>query len=290
MPVDDDLDQRLAASEGSNDLDALLELGCDLSEAGRHRDAEQCFRHAAGRGDPVSSFNLGNELSAQDRWAEAVEPYERAIAGGETDACFNLGIVLEQLGDLAGARRAYESAVAAGDTKGWLPLGWLAEETGDRDGAVAALTSGAATGDPVAAAVLASWRWEATGDPALEDELRRGAEHYTETRAALGTLLRLAGRLQEARAVLERGVELGELPSMLPLGNLLIDELDDDDAAERAYRSGIAAGDACCHNNLGVLLRNRGDVAGAAEQFMLGELSGDAKAAANLTALRDDGP
>jgi tetratricopeptide (TPR) repeat protein len=289
-PVDDDLDRRLAELDGSDDVDALHELGCDLAEAGRHHDAEQCFRRAARDGDPVSSFNLGNELSAQERWTEAVEPYERAIAGGETDACFNLGIVLEELGDLAGARRAYEGAVAAGDTKGWVHLAWLAEDVDDRDGAVAAMTSGAATGDRLAAAVLASWRWDATGDPALEEELRLGAERYTEARADLGQLLRRAGRLEEARAVLERGVELGEVPSMLPLGNLLSDDLEDDAAAERAYRSGIAAGDAFCHNNLGVLLLDRGDVAGAAEQFMLGELSGDAKAAANLTALRDDGP
>lgn len=288
--MDDDLDQRLAVLDGSDDLDALHELGCDLSDAGRHGDAEDCFRRAAQDGDPASSFNLGNDLSTLERWAEAVEPYEQAIAGGETDACFNLGIALEELGDLAGARRAYQAATEAGDEKGWVHLAWLAEEIGDRDAAVAAMTAGARAGDLLAPAVLASWRWEATEDPALEDELRRGVDRYSWARADLGRLLRRSGRIEEAQAVLQRGVELGEMPSMLPLGNLLSDELEDDDAAERVYRLGIAAGDAFCHNNLGVLLRDRGDVAGAAEQFMLGELHGDAKASANLTALRDDGP
>ena len=288
--MDDDLDQRLAALDGSDDVDALVDLGCALSEAGRHREAEQCFRRGARNGDPVSSFNLGNELSAQDRWAEAVGPYEQAIVGGETDACFNLGIALEELGDLAGARRAYEAATEAGDEKGWVHLAWLADEIGDRDAAVAAMTAGAGAGDLLAPAVLASWRWEATGDLGLEDELRRGAERYSWARADLGRLLRRSGRIGEAHAVLERGVELGEMPCMLPLGNLLSDELEDDDAAERVYRLGIAAGDAFCHNNLGVLLLDRGDVAAAAEQFMLGELAGDDKASRNLTVLRDDGP
>ena len=216
--MDDDLDQRLAALAGSDDVDALVDLGCALSEAGRHREAEQCFRRGARYGDPVSSFNLGNELSAQDRWAEAVGPYEQAIVGGETDACFNLGIALEELGDLAGARRAYEAATEAGDEKGWVHLAWLADEIGDRDAAVAAMTAGAGAGDLLAPAVLASWRWEATGDLGLEDELRRGAERYSWARADLGRLLRRSGRIGEAHAVLERGVELGEMPCMLPLG------------------------------------------------------------------------
>ena len=43
-----------------------------------------------------------------------------------------------------------------------------------------------------------------------------------------------------------------------------------------------------CRSNLGTLLRDRGDVAGAVEQFVLGELSGDDLAARNLSALRDD--
>ena len=46
---------------------------------------------------------------------------------------------------------------------------------------------------------------------------------------------------------------------MLPLGNLLGDDLEDDVAAESAYRLGIAAGDAFCHNNRGALLRDRSE-------------------------------
>ena len=285
--MDGDLDQRLHALRDSADVDALIDLGCDLADAGRHADAEEVFRRAARDGDPVALFDLGNELVAQGRGVEAVQPFERAVAGGETDAWLNLGIALAELGDLAGARRAYEGAAAAGDTKGWVQLGWHLAEIGDREGAEAAMASGARAGDALAAAVLAAWRWESSGDPALEDELRRGAELHPDARASLGRLLRRAGRLEEARAVLERGVELGERESILPLGNLLSDGLGDAGAAERVYRLGIEAGDTYCHNNLGVLLRARGDLAGAAEQFFYGDLQGDALATANLNGMRE---
>jgi len=42
--------------------------------------------------------------------------------------------------------------------------------------------------------------------------------------------------------------------SWLPLGNLYADELGMPDAAEAAYRSGIAAGDNHSHHNLALLL------------------------------------
>ena len=95
----EDLDRRLRRLRASGDGDALVDLGCDLADAGRHADAEACFRAAAEAGDTVASFNLGNALAAQGRWTEAVDAYEVALAGGEADAWRNLGLVLEDLGD-----------------------------------------------------------------------------------------------------------------------------------------------------------------------------------------------
>src|SRR6476661_4806819 len=105
----EDLDARLRRLQASRkaDADALIDLGCDLADAGRQTDAEWCFRRASDLGDTVGSFNLGNALAAQQRWEEAVAAYELALAGGEPDAWRNLGKVLEDLGDLAGAMRAY---------------------------------------------------------------------------------------------------------------------------------------------------------------------------------------
>ncbi len=284
----EDLDGRLRRLRASSDVDELIDLGCDLADAGRHKAAEWCFRRAADMGDAVASFNLGNCLAVQRRWEEAVTAYERSIAGGEPDAWRNLGRVLEQLGDLAGAMRAYRGAAEAGDLQGGLELAFLLQEQGEAGEARAVAEQLATAGDAEAAAVVASWRWGATADPALEPALRAGADHFPSARSDLAQLLKDTGRLPEARFVLERGAKLGEAEAWLPLGNLYAEELFDVEAAEEAYRSGIAAGDVYCHHNLGVLLADRGDLEGATEQFGLGAAAGDELAAVALRQLQRD--
>ena len=281
----EDLDARLERLQGSDDVYALIDLGCDLADEGRQVDAEWCFRRAADLGDTVGSFNLGNALAAQKRWTEAVEAYEVALAGGEADAWRNLGKVLEDLGDLAGAMRAYRGAVDAGDLEGGLQLAFLLREQGERHAAMDVALEIAGMGDQEAAAVVACWRWCATQDPSLEPDLRIGADHFPAARADLAHLLRETGRSREARQVLERGAKLGENVAWLPLGNFYREEMDDDEAAEEAYRSGIAAGDAYCHHNLAVLLADRGDFEGAVEEFRRGAAAGDQLAAQALREL-----
>jgi tetratricopeptide (TPR) repeat protein len=283
----EDLDGRLRRLRASSDVDELIDLGCDLADAGRPLAAEWCFRRAADQGDAVASFNLGNCLAGQKRWAEAVVAYQQSIAGGEPDAWRNLGRVLEELGDLSGAMRAYRGAAAAGDLHGGLELAFLLQRQGEPEQALAVAEELARAGDAEAAAVVASWRWGATCDPALEPDLRAGADHYPSARSDLAQLLRDTGRLAEARFVLERGAKIGEVEAWLPLGNFYADELLDVEAAEEAYRSGIAAGDVYCHHNLGVLLADRGDLTGAAEEFERGAAAGDQLAAAALELLQE---
>jgi tetratricopeptide (TPR) repeat protein len=281
----EDLDVRLRRLIASDDADALINLGCDLADAGRQVDAEACFRRAFTLGDTVAAFNLGNSLAAQNRWEEAVDAYEAALRAGEPDAWRNLGLVLEDLGDLAGAMRAYSGAAAAGDLEGGLQLAFLLREQGEREQAMAVAEEFAAAGDEEAAAVVACWRWCSTLDPSLEAALRAGQHHFPPARADLAHLLRETGRPAEARSVLERGAKLGEQVAWLPLGNLYREELGDEEAAEEAYRSGIAAGDVYCHQNLAVLLADRGDLEGAVEQFRLGAEAGDQLAAQCLQEL-----
>jgi tetratricopeptide (TPR) repeat protein len=281
----EDLDARLQALQASDDVYALIDLGCDLADVGRQTDAEWCFRRAADLGDSVASFNLGNALAAQQRLPEAVEAYEIALAAGEPDAWRNLAKVLEELGDLSGAMRAYRGAVEAGDLEGGLQLAFLLREQGERHQAMDVAMEIAAMGDQEAAAVVACWRWCATMDPSLEPELRAGADHFPAARADLAHLLRETGRIDEARFVLERGAKLGEAVAWLPLGNFYADVMNDDEAAEEAYRGGLAAGETFCHHNLAVLLAERGDFDGAVEQFRLGAAAGDALAAEALREL-----
>ena len=276
----EDLDGRLRRLRACRDADAVIELGCDLVDAGRPEDAERCFRRAAELGDALGWFNLGNSLAARGRVAEAVDAYERALAGGERNAWLNLGVVLEELGDLAGAMRAYRGAGDAGDSQGGLQLAFLLHEQ-----ALAVAADLAATGDDVAAAVVACWRWAASHDTALEVDLRAGAERYPGARVALASLLRVTDRVAEARFTLERGAKLGEAQAWLPLGNFYAEELGDVEAAEEAYRAGIAAGDGYCHHNLAVLLAERGDLDGAVEHFRLGAADGDDLAAEALREL-----
>jgi tetratricopeptide (TPR) repeat protein len=88
--VSNDLDARVAAVRDATDADTLIDLGCDLAEAGRHADAEGCFRRAVALGEEWVDFNVGNELMAQHRLTEALDAYHRAIAAGDTDAWLRL--------------------------------------------------------------------------------------------------------------------------------------------------------------------------------------------------------
>ena len=53
----EDLDGRLRGLRACRDADAVIELGCDLADAGRHHDAERCFRRAAQLGDALGSVS-----------------------------------------------------------------------------------------------------------------------------------------------------------------------------------------------------------------------------------------
>ena len=282
-----DLEERLRAAE-ELDLEDLVDLGCELAEIGRSSDAEGCFRRASDLGSARASFNLGNCLAEQQRWLEAVVIYEIALDRGESDAWLNLGLVLHELGDLAGEIRAYQGAEAAGDSGGPLGLAFALREQGDRQAAMDAAQRSAAAGNETGAAVLACWQWCTSLDPSLEPALRAGADHFAPARADLGHLLLTTGRIEEARDVLELGMKLGEVESMLPLGNLYSDVLHDDQAAEAAYRAGAALGDAHSHHNLAVLLKENGDLSGAERHYRAAIEGGDSLSVRALRELLDE--
>lgn len=271
-----------------HDAGPVVARGCAAAEAGDLAGAELLFREATLLGSVVAPFNLGNCLAEQERWTEAVDAYELALSRGETDAWLNLGLVLHELGDLAGEIRAYEQAEAAGDSGGALGLAFCHRELGDRAAAMAAAQRGAAAGNETAAAVVACWTWCTTFDPSLEPALRAGAEHFAAARSDLGGLLLATGRPDEARCVWELGMKLGEVESMLPLGNYYRDVLDDMDGAEAAYRAGASAGDAHSHHNLAHLLEEQGDHVGAEIHYRIAAEKGDTLAAAALRDLLDD--
>ena len=82
-------------------LDAHVNLGWLLHEAGRFAQAERAYRDAikAGGSDPMLFYNLGVLLHDMGRKDEAIEAYEAALRGdpGLADSHYNLALLYEDL-------------------------------------------------------------------------------------------------------------------------------------------------------------------------------------------------
>jgi tetratricopeptide (TPR) repeat protein len=80
-------------------LDAHINLGWLLHEAGRFADAERTYRDAikACGDDPMLLYNLGVLLHDMERTDEAIEAYEAALRGnpGLADCHYNLALLYE---------------------------------------------------------------------------------------------------------------------------------------------------------------------------------------------------
>ncbi|MCW2576861.1 MAG: uncharacterized protein JWR28_2520 [Modestobacter sp.] len=297
--------------DDASDVDALIDQGYDLADLGDHEQAVALFRRAAAQGSAVALFHLGLSLSALGRWDEAIAAHQQAADAGEDDAWPALANALCQVERWADAEQAARGAIDRGATPAWAALREALHAQGRAAEAQRTLRAAAGRGDvqaalelahslrdcgrqlqawhwaqvaadsgnEVAAGTLACWRWDESRDPALEPQLRAGAEYYEHARTSLAHLLRTTGRVEEARTVLEEGVLRGEAASWLPLGNLYRDQLGDDVAAAAAYRAGIEGGDLHSHHNLGVLLLDGGDVDGAIEHFSIAAAGGDDLAA-----------
>jgi tetratricopeptide (TPR) repeat protein len=82
-------------------VDAHINLGRLLHEAGRFAKAEHVYREAAKAcgSDPLLLYNLGVLLEDMDRKAEAMAAYEAALRGnpGLADCHYNLALLCEKL-------------------------------------------------------------------------------------------------------------------------------------------------------------------------------------------------
>jgi tetratricopeptide (TPR) repeat protein len=82
-------------------VDARINMGSLLHEAGRLAEAERVYRDAlqACGSDPLLLFNLGVLLGDMERKAEAMEAYEAALQGNPrlADCHYNLALLCEEL-------------------------------------------------------------------------------------------------------------------------------------------------------------------------------------------------
>jgi Flp pilus assembly protein TadD len=283
MAVDDSLDERLKAAEQADDPEVWNQLGCDLADVGRIGDAERCFRRAVELGHHWVAFNLANTLRDLGLFEDAAAAYRMAISAGETDAIVNLGYLMELEGRDFEAELLFHEAIAAGDHGGHIALAQRARRNGDLDAAEyhAHLTLPAESG------LLGGILKDQGRDDEAEPLLRAAQYADPDARADLGVVLARTGQADEARLVLQAGVDAGEVESMVPLANLLADG-GDAGGAETWYRRAALLGDTFAHHNLGVLLRGLGRLAEARDQFRLGAAAGDEFARKALAELGDD--
>jgi predicted Zn-dependent protease len=93
---------RQAIEADSTHLDARINLGRLLHEAGRLKEAEQVYRQAirASGYDPVLLFNLAVLLDDMQRKPEAIEAYELALKRDPNlaDCHYNLALLCQELG------------------------------------------------------------------------------------------------------------------------------------------------------------------------------------------------
>jgi tetratricopeptide (TPR) repeat protein len=92
---------RQAVAQDPKLMDAHVNLGWLLHEAGRLAEAERAYREgiAACGGDPLLLYNLGVLLADMSRKSEAAEAYEAALRErpGFADCHYNLALLCEEL-------------------------------------------------------------------------------------------------------------------------------------------------------------------------------------------------
>jgi tetratricopeptide (TPR) repeat protein len=251
---------------------------------------EDVYRDEIERGNGEAASTLGLALLDRGEHQEALEMLRKAVELGFVPAAVNLGVLLEEVGDVEAAEAAYRAAADVDLLEGALNLGLLLKDQGELMASEAALEKAASLGSGQASNNLGFLR-EQRGDMegaerAYREAISRGVSAAT---VGLGALLESRGRLEEAQECFRQGAERGDLGAAVALARLLIEkgengaaeeglglaaksrgtdrallyavvleELDDFEGAEAAYREAMERGIAVAAFNLARLLEMQG--------------------------------
>lgn len=211
-------------------------------------------------------------------------------AGTTPNTLFELAAAVWDVDELL-AISMFREAASGGSSAALAALGEGLNWIGDHEEATLWLRKAisANAGDAARLAGLLGESLFSAGDSVRFSEaehlLKRGLAESEEFGVPLAKLLLAQQKVAEARELLERLVGADVYGAALLLGNLLAEEPGNLEAAEAAYRAGIASGDGHSAHNLAVMMLENGEPARARELHELAKLMGDSSPPGDRTRL-----
>jgi tetratricopeptide (TPR) repeat protein len=255
--------------------------GAAHAQKGEHEQAEGAFRKAVAI-DPNFSQgfnNLGNSLREQGRLDDARKSYLKAVSLNPQFAqgYGNLGVVLKEMERYPQAIRRFEQAIAIDAKYGeaYRNLGVLHQECDAHVDAIKAFEASLkiAPNDPDALAFLAgslrALENFKTAIPILQKVLKIAPNRWKERQSLGLAFIEVGDYAQGVEALKAVATERPEDIVVLIHYSFALGKMKDSEGAERVLRRvlDIDPDNLGALNNLGVLFKNRGDYATAAQIF-----------------------
>ncbi|WP_326551913.1 tetratricopeptide repeat protein [Micromonospora sp. NBC_01813] len=237
-------------------------------------DWRRWFGWWSGRSDAAALVRDGERWEKRGRLAEAEDAYRRADAAGSAEGASCLGVLLFERGEIAEARAALIRADERGSATGAFRLGFLLEEVGQVDEAEDAYRRAVDRGSASAANNLTTMLRQ-RGDTAGADAVAARLAEATGKVSMDAVLAEAVGRgIPTVRVTDPDDLSIALAAQEHAKGRT--------DRALQSLREVMAAGrpaHGLAALNLGILLEERGDLAGARHAYGIALASGDTSSA-----------
>ncbi len=272
------LEQGVKKHPGNADIH--YNLGVDLGRSGRLDEAAAAYRKAIKLDSSLyrAHYNLGALFGKQGKLDEALAAFHQAIKikPDFAEGYCNLGVVLAKQGKLDDAIKAYQQAIRCnpGLAKAYHNLGLVLREKGRLDDAIEAYKNAIRYKPDYALAYnnLGACLYK-------HDRLEEAVEAFRKAVALqpqfpdpyhnLGWMYSKLGMLDDALRAFEQGIKLESRPkAFLRLGIVLYEQRRLDEAESRFRQAARPGPDSmAAHYNLGLVLREKGDIESALAAF-----------------------